>query len=605
MTRRPGRDRDRGRAEGRGRGRVRRLTTGVSLALVALLVSACSGIGSSTPVQPGLEVRGGEVQPVRAFFPPPAKGASQRDIVLGFIRAGAASDGNFDTARSYLTEDADKGWMPEGEVVLYSTTTPLTVQNRTSDVAVLSGPVEASIGADGRYVRAAAGATRRVEFQFARIEGEWRISNVPKGFGRWITTSDLGRLLQPYSLHYIASDRRALVPDRRWFPPDHLATRLARAQLADPPAYLGDAVRNDIPRGSRLTADSVSVTEGVARVDITGQVPTDKTQRENVWAQLVSTLLQDPTVQAVTIRVRETTLELPDVDLPVRTIEEVGFPAPPVVPVGRPLIRRGDAIFRLPSTSFVDRAPQRSGNVDVQSSFRFLALSVDGTDVAGVDPDAQGLSRFRGQNRYEVAFVGTRVGHPAYDARNVLWAGAIGIDDESDTRLWAFPVTGDPADPPPAIGVQAEWLATRRVVESKPSPSGDRIALLHTAENGSDPQVTVTGVVRRPSGQPVRLAGPLRLGSSLVNLAGLVWLSNTSVATLGQRAGTPEQRRPYVLSIDGEEQALSETPRGISITSAGGERDILVTTSDGTVISRAGQQWLSLGNGTDVLVPAR
>ncbi|WP_035948900.1 hypothetical protein, partial [Knoellia flava] len=69
--------------------------------------------------------------------------------------------------------------------------------------------------------------------------------------------------------------------------------------------------------------------------------------------------------------------------------------------------------------------------------------------------------------------------------------------------------------------------------------------------------------------------------------------------------GAQEQRRPYVLSIDGEEQALGETPKGVSITSAGGERDILVTNSDGTVISRAGQQWISLGQGTDVLVPAR
>jgi len=586
------------------RPRLRRLAAGVALAVVAALVSSCSGIGADTSVSPGLEVRGAEVQPVRAFFPPPAKGASQRDIVLGFIRAGAASDGNFDTARSYLTPDADNGWVPEGEVVLYSTTTPLSITNRTPDVAVLSGPVEASIGTDGRYVKAAVGAKRRIEFQFARIDGEWRISNVPKDFGRWITTSDLGRLLQPYSLHYLASDRRALVPDRRWFPPDHLATRLARAQLDDPPAYLGDAVRNDVPRGSRLTADSVSVTDGVARVDITGPVPTDKTQRENVWAQLVSTLLQDPTVQGVTIRVRDVTLELPDVDLPVRTIEEVGFPAPPVVPLGRPLIRRGDSIYLLPSTSFVDRDPRKSGNVDVLRDFRSLALSVDGTDVAAVDPDG-GLSRFRGVTRYEVAFVGTRVGNPAYDTRNFLWAGALGIDEDTGTHLWAFSVAGDPVNPPPAIGLPVDWLATRRVVESKPSPSGDRVALLHTAENGSDPQITVTGVARGTGGQPTGLAGPLRLGATLVNPAGLVWLSNTSVATLGQRGGTQERRRPYVLSIDGEERALGETPKGVSITSAGGERDILVTNSDGTVISRAGQQWISLGQGTDVLVPAR
>ncbi|WP_404384126.1 LpqB family beta-propeller domain-containing protein [Knoellia locipacati] len=590
----------------RERRRHRLRLSGV-LVLVAALLSACSGIGSDTTVQPGLEVRGGDVQPVRAFFPGPARGATQRDIVLGFVRAGAASDGNFDTARSFLTQDGEKGWNPEGEVVLYSATTPLNVTNRTPDVAVLSGPVEASIGTDGRYVNAAGGATRRLEFQFARIDGQWRISNVPKGFGRWITTSDLGRLLQPYSLHYLASDRRALVPDRRWFPPDHLATRLARAQLSDPPAYLGDAVRNDIPRGSRLTADSVSVTDGVARVDITGRVPTDKTQRENVWAQLVSTLLQDPMVQGVTIRVRDVTLELPDVDLPVRTIEQVGFPAPPVVPLGRPLIRRGETLYLLPSTSFIDKDPQESGNVDIVEDFHSLALSVDGSDIAAVDQDGSGLSRFRGENRYEVPFFGTKVGHPAYDTRNFLWVGGIGLDEDSAKRLWAHSVAGDPAAQrlPAGVAVAADWLSKRRVVESKPSPSGDRVAILHTAENGTDAQVAVSGVARGAGGQPVRLATPLRLGWHLLRPTGLVWLSNTSVATLAQRAGTTEKRRPYVLSIDGQAQALGETPRGISITSAGGERDILVSNSDGTVISRAGQQWLSLGPGTDVLVPTR
>lgn len=585
-----------------------RHATWAALLVALTLLGACGGIGSSTSVQPGLEVRGGDVQPVRAFFPGPAKGATQRDIVLGFVQAGATSDGNYDTARSFLTEEAAKAWVPEGEVVLYSTTTPLSVTSQAAGAAaVLSGSVEASIGSDGRYLKAAGAATRRVVFRFARIEGEWRISDLPKDFGRWVTTSDLGRLLKPYSVHYIAADRRAIVPDRRWFPRDHLATRLARAQLEDPPAYLAGAVRNDIPRGSRLTADSVSVTDGVARVDITGQVPTDQTQRENVWAQLLATLLQDPAVQGVHIRVGDVSLELPDTELPVRTVEQSGFPAPSVVALGRPLIRRGTSIYLLPSTSFVDRDPRKSGHVDIDDDYQWLALSADGSDVTAVDPDGSGLSRFHGKTRYELPFFGLKVGHPAYDTRNFLWAGGIGLDERSDIRLWTFNVAGDPAGQrhPAAEPVMVGWLVKRRVVEAKPSPSGDRVAVLHTAENSTDPQIAIAGVMRVRSGQPTQLSAPLRLGSTLAGATGLVWLSNTSVATLARRTGTTEKPRPYVLSVDGDEQALAETPTGIAITSAGGERDILVTTSEGTVISRAGQQWLSLGQGTDVLVPAR
>lgn len=590
---------------------ARRPRTRVALAILLTVLSTvlvgCSSVGRARDAEPGLEVRGGDPEPVRAIYPPPVAGATQQQIVAGFVRAGAASDGNFETARSFLTPEAAKSWVAEGEIVLYSTSTPLTVTPQAPNAAVLQGGVEGTIGTDGRYINATPTASRRVTFEFARINGEWRISNLPKEFGRWITTSDLGRLLKPYTLHYLAADRRTLVPDRRWFPRDHLATRLARAQLADPPAYLGTAVRNDIPQGSRLTADSVSVIDGIARVEITGRVPTARVQRENVWAQLVSTLLQDPTVQGVTVRVQDVTLELPDVDLPVRTIEQVGFPTTPTQVPGRPVVRRGASLYFLPNSSGVDRDPTRSGHPDIQSTFHSLALSADGSELTAVDPDGQGISRFHDKTQYEMPFFGTAVGHPTYDTRGYIWVGGLGIDDESDVRLWTFTTAGDPTKQrqPAAKPVRADWLAKRRVVDAKPSPQGDRVVVLHTAENGTDARIDVAGVLRTPAGEPQALAAPLRLGANLVEPVGVVWLSDLTVATLARRGGAREQRRPYLISIDGEEQSLPEVPKGAAITSVGGERDILVTTTDGTVLSRAGQQWLPLGRGTDVAIAAR
>lgn len=585
----------------------RRSLCAAVLTAAALVLAGCSGVGAARSVKPGLEVRGGEAQPVRAVFPPPPAKATQQQIISGFIRAGASSDGNFDTARLYLTPEAAKSWSSEGEVVLYSTSTPLTVTPQAPNAAVLSGAVQGSIGLDGHYVTAGATTTRKVAFEFARINGEWRISDLPKDFGRWITTSDLGNVLKPYNLHYIAADRRALVPDRRWFPRDHLATRLARAQLQDPPAYLLGAVRNDIPGGSRLTADSVSVIDGIARVEITGRVPTEQVARENVWAELVSTLLQDPTVQGITIRVGDAPLELAGVDLPVRTVDEVGFPTVPNLATGRPVVRRGDTLYLLPSTNVVDKDPQKSGHPPVPPNFHALAMSADGSDLAAVDPDGQGLSRFRKVTRYDMPFFGTDVGHPAYDSRGFLWAGGVGIDDETDKRLWAFNTAGDPSKQvqPPATPVTAKWLEGRRVIEAKPSPDGDRVVVLSTDAKGKGPRLDLAGVIRGAGGEPRELAAPLRLGSTLIELQGLTWLSDLSLATLGRRVGGTERRRPYVISVDGSEQALAETPKGIEITTVGGERDILVTTSDGKVLSRAGQQWLPLGTGTDVVVAAR
>lgn len=577
------------------------------LATLLLLAGCAPSFGSDPTVRPGLEVRGGEGQLVRPVLPGPRAGANQADILRGFIAAGASSDGDFQTAREFLTPDAAKTWVPDGEVVVYSTSTPLSVTATADNAARLVSSVTATIDHQGRYTSAASATTRRMDVEFARISGQWRISRLPEDFGRWITTSDVPGNFRPYNLYYIATDRRALVPDRRWFARDHLATRLARAQLAVPPAYLRGAARNDIPVGSRLTADSVSVAEGVAQVNITGPVPTDQTQRENVWAQLVSTLTQDPSIQGIRIRVGDVSLELPNVSPPVRTVDDVGFPAAPSPPSAPSVVRRGAQLFVLPSTGVADQDPRPSGLADVQADFRALALSADGNEVAAVDPDGQGVSRYRGENRYAMGFFGTDVGHPTYDTRGYLWVGGIGIEERASSRLWFFDTRADPAaaEPVTAWPIEAGWLAKRRVVQAKPSLTGDRVAVLSTAVGGGDARIDIAGVQRGDAGIPNRLSEPMRLGTNLRNPTGLVWLSNLTLATLAQKAGSNEKRRPYVLSIDGEEQALTETPTATSITSAGGERDIVVTTSAGAVLGRAGQQWLSIGPGTDVAVPAR
>ncbi len=70
-----------------------------------LLLGGCGGLTTEGPVEPGLEV-GAEGAPssnLRYVFPGPREGDSPEDIVSGFLRAGAASDGLYDAARAFLT----------------------------------------------------------------------------------------------------------------------------------------------------------------------------------------------------------------------------------------------------------------------------------------------------------------------------------------------------------------------------------------------------------------------------------------------------------------------------------------------------------------------
>ena len=108
--------------------------------------------------------------------------------------------------------------------------------------------------------------------------------------------------MQPYAVHYVSTSRRAVVPDVLWFPVDKLATRLARAQLLDVPAHLAGAATTAVPAGARILGDAVSVDAGVATVNlISSRLQPGEATRENLWAQFVSTLTQDPSVARVSL----------------------------------------------------------------------------------------------------------------------------------------------------------------------------------------------------------------------------------------------------------------------------------------------------------------
>lgn len=589
--------------------RRRRLHTAwaavAAIGVSVLLLSGCVGLASSTPVQPGEAVAGGQAPPVRVLFPGPFVNAGQEQIIRGFLRANAASDGNYDVARSFLTPDAAKRWTPEGDIMIFSTESSLDIRIADAATTVLTGVIDATIGADGRYRTLVPGSTQSVTVKFARIDGQWRIADLPPDFGRWLRSSDVPRLVQPYAVHYVAKDRRVLIPDIRWFPLDHLATRLARAQLSPVPEYLAGTARTDIPAGARLTADSVPVAGGIATVDLATQAPAQQAVRENLLAQVVSTLMQDPGVRGVSVRVAGTALDLPDVQSPLTSPSDVGYP--PLVPnrLPEPLVRRGAVVSPFDATGTGQDPDDKSSYPPVPAQFTSLALSADAQEIAAVDPDRRGISRWRGNTQYQVPFFGTDVGNPSYDRAGWLWVGGIGVEEHATARLWVVNTAGVPNDPESSAArpIKADWLTGRRVLGAKVAADTERLAILSVGGRGLGARIDVAGIVRDQSGRPVAIGEPLRVGHALASVSGLTWLDETTLATLG-RVGAKEPQRPYVLRLAGDYHALAAVPGAGAITSLGGERQILVVTTEGQVLARAGQQWVNRGPATDLLVAA-
>ena len=449
----------------------------------ALFVAGCGGLTTDGPVQPGLEV-GAEEAPssnLRYIFPGPRDGDTPEDVVSGFLLAGAASDGLYDNARAFLTVSVAEQWNPDAELVLLADDSPpTTTLVDPTHVRVTASPA-GTVDQSGRYTPAPPGAEVSAEFTLTDAGEEWRISELPEGFGRWIQAGYVSRLVQPYDLTYVSTSQRATVPDVRWFPLDKLATRLARAQLDPVPGYLEGAVKTAVPEGARLLGDAVSVDDsGLATVNIVGpRLDPDEATRQDLWAQFITTLNQDLSVGRVALSVNGTPVDLPGVDGTASSLADIGFPPRPTRELALPVVRRGAEVTVFDPAGSLQGGTQPGVGAypPVPAGYTRLALSPAGAELAAVDPGGAGLSRWRDGTRYEVPGFGSDLGAPSYDRRGWLWAGGVGGGDD---RLFVVDVAADPADPEAAYAtaVPAEWLAGRVVEESRVSAGGDRVAVL-------------------------------------------------------------------------------------------------------------------------------
>src|SRR6185437_2349237 len=143
--------------------------------------------------------------------------------------------------------------------------------------------------------------------------GQWRISSLDNAQQLWLTSYDIDRVYAQVPLYYVAPGSRTLVPDVRWFgQTSGLATVIARAQLALPPAYLRTAVTTGIPSGTGLVLDSVPTSGSVASIDLNSQAQAPSSNaRTMLWAQLAASVTAAPGVTAVRVLVNGKVLDLP------------------------------------------------------------------------------------------------------------------------------------------------------------------------------------------------------------------------------------------------------------------------------------------------------
>ncbi|MFC6707841.1 GerMN domain-containing protein [Flexivirga alba] len=576
--------------------------------LVILAMAGCSGLPTTSSVQAGAAIDNHAAPTVGNIeYPGPAAGASQKDIVGGFLDATAGTNQNYERAREYLTEAADHSWAPR-TVAVTSGSRDLMASGTNSITATAES--SAALDAQAHLTEEPDGATTTANFGLSKVKGEWRISKLPADFGLWMNVDQFKRIYQPQEVYYAAATGHTLVPDTQWYTQTGLVSSLAAAVVRGAPSWMQGMTFAALPKGSELTGSSVSIdNDGVASVNVSEEVlSATPNQRTALWASMLATLGQVSEVRRVVVLVGGARLQTPNLPNNPSTPSDVGYTAVsgnPAQLVGRTSqtqlqwMDTGDSGVDLRDKNHTKDLPALPV---INHNWYRLAVSGDGKQVAAIDGANQVLGRWVDGHLSRIAGFGTDLVAPSFsttraasgDAVNELWVAGRSTSKDGGGKsaygtLWVVDAELPVADAQPQP-VDASWLRDKRITAIRLSPDGERIAVAVSGAGGSA-QVYVAGVVRGKKGHAQSLTNPLRVAPSVTNVSDVGWIDYVTLAVLCQDHNTGIVQ-PVSVPIGGLSSGLGETPGGTHLVATGaGASSLYVETDADTVLTRVGASW--------------
>jgi hypothetical protein len=537
----------------------------LALAL-AMTLTGCASLPVAGPVRIGpdlVPVTDGD----SFYYSPssPSDGASQTEILNGFIAAGTGPQNDYAVAREFLSESIRSSWNPNEEVLIQRSTPQVVISDQ--DTAELVVDVAASVDADGKYQVAPLGLGRVLEFSFVQENSQWRLSAVPDATVLIRPVFDV--VFSGYSVYFLDRQKRFLVPELRWFPATPATgTRLANALLGGPSSWLKPAVVSAIPNGTRLSIDAVTVENGVALVDLTARaLVASRSDRSLMKSQLETTLSQLSNVSKVAISIERARQEILDTDngtgeMGVRSLAVVGE----------------DGLELLASSQ--DSIFEAGKNFFEQSELAEIALSGQSGWIATLTDT--GVFRTRGDRPgAEVELIDSRaaIADIEFDPQEYLWSVSRGLGSE---------IIATSPGLEQSI-VVAPWLTGQSVRAFEISPEGSKIAML--VRGSSRTRVLVSAVIRNSSGTPIELTEPLEVAGELANPSSVSWVDQITIATLNTASGSTSA---LLSTIGGTSRQMPALPGTRKIVAAGTSSQLYLLTETGELFSFRGSAWTPL-----------
>jgi hypothetical protein len=533
--------------------------------LLLASLTGCATLPVSGPVRIGPDLEPPSDSTSFYYSPAtPVDGASETEILAGFLAAGTAPQNDYAIAREYLSESIRATWNPNQELLIQRSTPQVTLTD--SGVAFVEVEVTARVDANGRYETLPAGSTRTLEYTFSEQAGQIRISSAP----------DVTIVIRPvfdvvfrsYSVYFLDHAKSALVPELRWFPANPATgTKLVNALLAGPSDWLKPAVVSAIPAGTVLSLDAVTVQEEVALVDLSARaLVASLSDRSLMKAQLVATLSQLPTITEVAISIERSAQDIPDSELEVSS-----GPSGTMVALGEDGLKAvsGAAAAEIPAGLSFFSSREVSN----------LALSASASKIAA--------STSTGVIETELDNPGAAV--KLLDARTNLTA----VHYDRLGKLWLVSGSQVSVDTNP---LSASWLSGQSITAFALSPEGSRAALI--VDRGATSQVLLTSVVRNQSGTPIELASPIALAAELSNPTLVSWFDQVTLSILTSQS---DSSNVALVEIGGGTRLVQGLADAKTLVALGDGSAMFLLKDTGELFTYRGSFWASIASSVSAI----
>jgi hypothetical protein len=519
-----------------------------ALVVATIVLSGCAQIPTSGPVKSGGDPQLAQADNrVRSIGRPPRPGDSPTNVVEGFLASSADFRNDHAVAREYLTPTAAQRWRPQAGTVVYDPTAspptpgggPVTVDSTDLTYEVTE---QGRINEDGSFTSVAPGTAVTRSFHLTKVDGEWRISSLEDGL--LLSSADVDDAYHRVALYFVAPSGTTVVPDLVFLPElPGLTTKVVARLLRGPAADLHGAVSSAFPDGTALDVNAVSVTNGLATVQLNSAArQANDEARVQMSAQLVYTLKQFPEITHVRITAGGQDLGVTGVAVEQPFSTSWPLYDPDYLSTNEPsaYYAHAGAIGSFGKGTF---NPVRNSGGRAAPPLRTPAVSLDLQRLSAVGTDGRTVyvGPMAVNATMQPRIKGTDLSQPSWDRGQNLW-----VVNRGSGELWyladgaqGVQVVALPRDP---AGLDLTGVAVGR--------DGARVALIFGT--GAHAILEVAAIQRIETVDGGERVGLIDIHEPRPDLSGVrdvTWADATTIAVLGSVAGSGTG--PFVLDPQG------------------------------------------------------